>query len=306
MTPVQRSLARPGRVALERALSKLGHASRREARALIAAGRVAVDGRVVTDPLHEVVPERAVVAVDGQPVVRRARRVIALYKPRGVVTTRRDPQGRRTVFDLLGDAAAGLVAVGRLDLASAGLLLLTNDTRLADWLTDPANAIPRRYVVTVRGALTDDDGRRLVGGVDARPATGIAGRLRPARRTREPRASDDTAADGVERLGASVVQILKRSRRETHLVVTLTEGRNREIRRMCEAVGHEVTRLLRVGFGGIELGELKPGECREITDTELARACPRVPLGVANADLERQLSALSASEPETSEPQAER
>jgi 16S rRNA U516 pseudouridylate synthase RsuA-like enzyme len=166
--------ARPGHVALERALSKLGHASRRAARALVVAGRVTVDGRVQTDPLAQVVPERASIVVDGQPVARRARRVIALHKPRGVLTTRRDPQGRRTVFELLGDAGEGLVAVGRLDLASSGLLLLTTNTRLADWLTDPRHAVPRRYVVTVRGELTDDDAHRLTAGVESSASTGVA------------------------------------------------------------------------------------------------------------------------------------
>src|SRR5476649_2448165 len=137
-----------GYVALERALSKLSLASRKDGRALILAGRVFVNTRVVTDPLHPVVPERDTFRIDGgAPPVERSWRLIAFHKPRGVVTTRRDPQGRRTVFDLLGDEANGLIAVGRLDLASTGLLLLTNDTQLANRLTDPANGLTRRYVV---------------------------------------------------------------------------------------------------------------------------------------------------------------
>jgi 23S rRNA pseudouridine2605 synthase len=183
------------------------------------------------------------------------------------------------VFDLLGSVAEGLVAVGRLDLASSGLLLLTTDTRLAGWLTDPANAVPRRYVVTVRGELTDERARQLTAGVEVNATSGVAGRLRRGRR-----ALGAGGTPGGERVGASAVEIVKRSRRESHALVTLTEGRNREIRRMCEAVGHEVTRLLRIAFGGIELGDLPAGAWREVGDAELARAFPGAPLRMLNAD----------------------
>jgi 23S rRNA pseudouridine2605 synthase len=125
-------MVRRGFVRLDRALSKLGVVSRAEAQRLIADGKIAVSGRVVRDPAHLVVPERTPIAVSGRRVGRAPWRLIALHKPRGVVTTRRDPEGRRTVFDLLGDDGASLVAIGRLDLATTGLLLLTNDTLLAD------------------------------------------------------------------------------------------------------------------------------------------------------------------------------
>jgi 23S rRNA pseudouridine2605 synthase len=237
---------RPGRVPLNRALSKLGIASRSEATRLIVDGRVSVDGRVVRDPQAAVVPERVSIAIDGQPGVRAEWRLLILNKPRGVVTTRRDPQGRQTVFDLVDDAASHLVAVGRLDLATSGLLLLTTDTRLADWLTDPANAVARVYTVTVRGEVRDEDVARLTAGVEA----------------------------GGERLSAGEVQVRKRSRRETHLVLRLNEGRNREIRRLFEAIGHEVTRLKRVTFGGFDLGDLQPGRWREVTAAEVEQAIP--------------------------------
>jgi 23S rRNA pseudouridine2605 synthase len=227
-----------GHVALERAMSKLRLASRSEAQALIRAGAVTVNGRAVTDPLAGVVPERDVIAVHGKAQAAPAWRTIAFHKPRGTVTTRRDPQGRRTVFDVLGEAADGLVAVGRLDLATSGLLLLTSDTRLADYLTDPANAVVRRYVVTVRGEVSD--------------------------------AQRETLERGVGGLAAARVEIRKRSRRETHLIVELTEGRNREIRRLFAAIGREVTRLLRVAYGPIELGTLPPGQWREITAETLS------------------------------------
>lgn len=204
---------------------------------MIAEGRITVRGRVVTDPAFLVVPETARIVVDAVPAARTSWRTIAVNKPRGVVTTTRDPEGRRTVFDLLGDAGQGLVAVGRLDMASTGLLLLTNDTQLANRLTDPENAIPRRYAVTVRGFLTDEKVAALTKGIGG--------------------------------LRASRAIARKRSRRETHLMIELTEGKNREIRRMLGALGHDVTRLLRVAFGPIELGTLQPGEWREVTREEL-------------------------------------
>jgi 23S rRNA pseudouridine2605 synthase len=234
-------------VALDRALSKLGLASRTEARALITAGRVTVGGRIVTDPLHAVMPERAHIAIDDTPTTPvGVKRLIAFHKPRGTVTTRRDPDGRKTVFDVLGRVGDGLLAVGRLDYASTGLLLFTNDSQLAHRLTDPANAIVRRYVVTVRGRVSDEDARAMAAGVTVRLG-GAPARVR-----------------------ASRLEIQKRSARETHLIVELTEGKNREIRRLFAAKGHEVTRLLRVSFGGIELGTLQPGRWRKEDIGELA------------------------------------
>ncbi|HET9372190.1 MAG TPA: pseudouridine synthase [Vicinamibacterales bacterium] len=233
---------RRGRVPLARALSKLGLASRAQALDWIRAGRVAIDGRVVTDAALMVVPESVRVTIDGvaQRVGKPAPRLIAFHKPRSTVTTTRDPQGRRTVFDVLGDAGRGLRAVGRLDYASTGLLLLTNDPALADALTDPRHRVVRRYVVTVRGRVSDEMARRLETGIDARAAAG-----------------------GTERLQAATVTIRKTSNRETHLVVELTEGRNREIRRLFDATGHEVTRLHRITYGKFELGDLRPGDWRE-------------------------------------------
>jgi 23S rRNA pseudouridine2605 synthase len=228
---------KPGYVALERALSKLGAASRREARQLIGQGLVSVNGRIVHDPFAAVAPERDAILVRGERARRREWRTIAFYKPRGCVTTRRDPDGRRTVFDVLGDAGRGLVAVGRLDWATSGLLLLTTDTQLAERLTNPTNAIVRRYAVTVRGNVSPDTIARL--------------------------------HDDVDGLSAGRVTVRKRSQRETHLIVDLTEGKNREVRRLFSGVGHEVTRLMRVAFGPIALGSLSPGEWRAVRPEEL-------------------------------------
>jgi 23S rRNA pseudouridine2605 synthase len=236
----------PGRglVALDRALSKLGIASRAEARRRIAEGRVTVDGVVATDPSRLVVPERAAIRVDGRRAARARWRAIVLNKPRGTVTTRRDPQGRATVFDLLGAEGRSLVAVGRLDLATSGVLLLTTDTRLADRLADPATGIVRRYAVTVRGLVSGDSAARMVAGIAGLRARGVI--------------------------------VRKRSRRESHLIVELAEGKNREVRRLCLAVGHEVTKLTRIAFGGIELADLQPGQWRELTREAITRAFPEL------------------------------
>jgi 23S rRNA pseudouridine2605 synthase len=231
----------PGTVSLERALSKLGMASRSEARSLILAGRVSVDGRVVRAPAKAVVPEGLRIAIDGAACEAAAALTVVLHKPRGVVTTRRDPEGRPTAYDLVRDAGPHLQAVGRLDLASSGLLLFTTDTRLSAALLDPAGGVPRVYVVTARGSVDDASLARLSRGVV------IDGVLAAPRR----------------------VTLRKRSGRETHLLVELVEGRNREIRRLFAAVGHDVTRLLRVSFGGVELGTLLPGRWRPLTYDEL-------------------------------------
>jgi 23S rRNA pseudouridine2605 synthase len=230
----------PGRVPLARALSKLGRSSRSEAIELILAGRVAVNGRAVRDPARPVGPERDRLTVDGQEIERAKWRLILLNKIRGTVTTRRDPEDRPTVFDPLGEIGRGLITVGRLDRATSGLLLLTTDTRFANWLTDPATGIVRRYVTTVRGELTDADAARMTAGIDD--------------------------------VHAHQLHVRKRSARETHLVIELVEGKNREIRRLCAAVGHEVTALRRVAFGGLEIGDLAPGAWRDVSRDEVRRA----------------------------------
>jgi 23S rRNA pseudouridine2605 synthase len=213
-------------------VSKLGILSRAQATDAIRAGRVRVDGRLVTHPLHPVVPERVRIAIDETVPAPTVWRTLAFHKPRGIVTTRRDPEGRPTIYDVLGDAGRGLIAAGRLDLASSGLLLMTNDTQLANWITDPANEIPRVYVVTVRGEMRTD----LQG-----------------------------------------VTIRKRSKRETHAIVELRQGRNREIRKMFESIGHEVTRLKPIAFGGLALGDLQPGAWRSLTRAEARAAFPGAP-----------------------------
>lgn len=240
-----------GRVPLERALSKLGIASRTDARALILAGRVRVHGKPCSDPLLQVTPETAHIEIDGFKALAVERKTFLLNKPKGLVTTHSDEKGRPTVFSLLEKEKLHLIAVGRLDQATTGLLLLTNDTRLASWLTDPGNSIRRTYLVTVRGEVDASKIERLL-------REGIEDQ------------GDVLRPDGVE--------IQKSSGRESHLVVHLNEGKNREIRRIFAALGNEVIRLKRVAYGALGLGDLSPGLYREVSDEELLAAFPGLPI----------------------------
>lgn len=231
---------------MNRALSKIGVLTRSQATAAVLEGRVTVNGRVIRNPAAAVDLDRARIAVDDRRATRTPWRTILFHKPRGLVTTRRDPEGRPTVYDVLGDSARALVPVGRLDLATSGLLVLTSDRELADWITNPGNAVARVYLVTVRGKVSGEDAERLAEGVKS----------------------------GAERLQATRVTVRKVSNRESHLTIELREGRNREVRRLCAAVGHEVTRLKRIRLGGLELGRLAPGAWRELSREDVQRAFP--------------------------------
>lgn len=238
-----------GRVPLERALSKLGIASRSESRKWIEAKRVAVDGKIVSNPIQMVVPEKIKIEIDGIKIGVQEKIVIAVHKPKSVVTTRSDEKNRPTIYSVfdsnqLNINARYLAPVGRLDFASTGLILMTNDTRFSSWVTDPVNKVPRVYIVTVRGNFTLIDSEKLVNGI----------------------------VHQGEELGAVKIEILKSSGKESVLKVELNEGKNREIRRMMKEVNHEVTRLLRISFGGIELKDMRPGEYRVLEKSELVNA----------------------------------
>ncbi|MCC7137619.1 MAG: rRNA pseudouridine synthase [Planctomycetes bacterium] len=231
---------------LERVLSKWRVASRTQAQHLVRAGRVRVDGAVVLDPRRFVDPARARIEVDGVAVARRvaAPTWLALNKPRGVVSSTSDPQGRRTVMDLVAPPhPPGLAPVGRLDQASAGLLLLTDDAGTAARLLDPTSHVEKRYRVKVAARLAPEELARL--------------------------RQDTVTEDGLV-LGPMRVEVEAENPRSTWIVVTLREGKNRQIRRRIADLGHEVEVLVRTAFGPIELGDLAPGACRPLRPDEVA------------------------------------
>jgi 23S rRNA pseudouridine2605 synthase len=235
-----------GKVLLERALSKLGLASRGNARQWILEGRLRVNGEIVKDPLFLVVPEKTHFALDGKVLIPKRAALILLYKTKGVVTTCSDEKGRKTVYDLLPQNLHHMHPVGRLDMYTTGLLLLTNDTKLSSYLTNPDHKIRRVYLVSVRGELTQEEVDQLIMGVE----------------------------DSGDLLQAEEIQIRKVSGRESHLTVTLVAGKNREIRRMFQVFNHEVTALKRIAFGPFLLDDLPLGKWREFPMEELPKAFP--------------------------------
>jgi 23S rRNA pseudouridine2605 synthase len=225
---------------LAKYLAHAGVASRRGAETLIAAGRVSVAGEVVTDPARDV-DESTVVGLDGHPLAGPEPRVIlAVNKPVGVVSTTRDTHGRPTVVELVPARGLRLYPVGRLDAVSSGLILLTNDGELANRLTHPSFRVAKTYRAKLSGGPVPDRAlKALRGGVEL----------------------DDgpTAAARVRQLKGNLIEL------------TIHEGRNRQVRRMCAAVGHPVLELQRVGFGPLRLGALAPGGHRRLNAAEVER-----------------------------------
>jgi len=210
---------------LERVLSKAGMGSRKEARTWIGGGRVQVNGQVVRDPDVWVDLELDRIEFDGKPLRSEQRVYVLLHKPAGYLTTYRDPQSRPTIYDLLPDRERHLVHVGRLDFDTSGLLILTNDTQFAERLTNPEYHIPKTYLVEASRDLTDAELDVLRNGIELND-----GPTRPAR---------------VERVAESLFEI------------TITEGRNRQVRRMVEALDAKVVKLVRIAIGPIRIGELE-------------------------------------------------
>ena len=222
---------------LERVISKAGLGSRREARSWIAAGRVSVGEETVLDPDRWVDLELDRVGFDGEPLVPKEPVYLLLHKPAGYLTTYSDPEKRPTVFDLLPERDGFIFPVGRLDLDSRGLLILTNDSALAERITNPAHHVSKTYHVTAVSPVKDDELDALRRGIELSD-----GMTRPAL---------------IRRLGTDAFEI------------TITEGRNRQIRRMVEAIGHEVTSLIRVAIGGIGIGDLPEGAWRALSEAEI-------------------------------------
>ncbi len=235
----------PSNMRLNRLLALMGVTSRRKADELIREGRVSVDGKVVKELGTRIPPSYKEIAIDGVPVDKpsRKRKYYLLFKPTGVVTTLSDPEGRRSIGDLLAKRSRRLFPVGRLDYDSEGALLLTDDGELANQLLHPRNQIPKTYRVKVKG----------------KPKEGLIERLRKGVKLR----------DGWARPESLVRE--RAARENTWFVMTISEGRNRLIRRLWESVDHPVQRLRRTSFAGVKLGTLRPGEIRELTRTEIGK-----------------------------------
>jgi 23S rRNA pseudouridine2605 synthase len=222
-------------------LSKAGLGSRVDARRWIHDGRVKVNGTVVRNPDHWIDMERDRVRVDGRPLVARGRLYLLLYKPTGYITSYKDPHGRPTVYDLIADVGTFVSPVGRLDLDTSGLLLMTNDTRFAERVTNPDSHVPKTYLVKASTRLTDTQLQQLAAGIEL-----TDGPTRPANVSR-----------------------VRDSEKYTHFEITLTEGRNRQVRRMVEALGARVLKLVRVRIGPIAIGTLPIGKWRHLTPAEI-------------------------------------
>jgi 23S rRNA pseudouridine2605 synthase len=230
-------------VRLQKVLAAAGIASRRACEILISEGRVEVNSEIVVEQGRRVDPERDVIRVDGARIPPpRRHRYLALNKPRGVVTTMSDPEGRRTVADLVAVGGKDrLFHVGRLDTDTEGLLILTNDGDFAHRLAHPSYQVPKTYIAEVAGLVGEQALSRLRRGI--------------------------TLEDGPVR--PTSVKIVSTAGDKTLLKITIQEGRNRIVRRTMEAVGHPVRRLSRIGIGPVRLGNLKVGEYRDLTREEL-------------------------------------
>jgi 23S rRNA pseudouridine2605 synthase len=227
---------------LERVLSKAGIGSRVEARSWIHAGRVKVNGKLIRNPDHWIDMQRDRVRFDDQPLEARERIYLLLYKPTGYLTTYKDPEGRPTVYDLVADVGAFLSPVGRLDLDTSGLLLMTNDNQFAERVTNPQSHVPKTYLVKASMQLGDAQLDQLRDGIEL--------------------------TDGLTR--PAVVARVRDSAKYTHFEITLTEGRNRQVRRMVEALGARVLKLVRVRVGKIGIGKLPIGKWRRLTPAEVS------------------------------------
>ncbi|MBV8729804.1 MAG: rRNA pseudouridine synthase, partial [Acidobacteriia bacterium] len=248
MTPISSNTTKRRLKTLERVFSKAGLGSRSEARSWVGARRVRVNGKVIENPDYWVDLDRDRVTLDGKPLGQSAKTYVLLYKPKGFLTTYHDPEGRPTVYDLIRELRTWLAPVGRLDLETSGLLLLTNDTAFAERVMNPESKVPKTYQVKTATRLSEEQVAQLRGGVQL--------------------------SDGPAR--ALEVKILRDTPKYTHLELVLAEGRNRQVRRMIGAVGSKVLKLVRTAIGAIRIGELPIGKWRELTPEE-ARALVNEP-----------------------------
>ena len=233
-------------VRLQKFLADAGVASRRAAERLILEGKVRVDNRVIQQLGTKIDPDHQEVAVDGQPIRARRKVYIALNKPAGFLCTSKDPEARRIVHDLLPKEWANLHNVGRLDRDSEGLLFLTNDGAFSLHLTHPRYGIHKRYFAVVKGRITDVQLKRFTVGIE----------------------------DDGELIKAETARLLTSNNTRSSVELELAEGKNREVRRLFEALGHEVEQLVRTQIGPIRLGELPLGKWRTLSPAELKSLLP--------------------------------
>ncbi|MGA3098370.1 MAG: pseudouridine synthase [Bryobacteraceae bacterium] len=242
MAPASRKKLQRLPKTLERVLSRAGLGSRTDARSWISAGRIGVNGRVAHNPGQWVDLGRDLVSVDDKPLQAAEPVCILLHKPKGYLTTYRDPEGRPTVYDLVAGVGAWVSPVGRLDLDTSGLLLMTNDTGLAERISNPERKIPKTYLVGTATILSEEQLDRLRRGVELKDGPAKPAEVRRVR-------------DGA---------------RHTELEMTITEGRNRQVRRMMEAVDGKVLKLVRTAIGPLRIDGLALGEWRKLTKEELS------------------------------------
>ncbi len=226
---------------LERVFSKAGAGSRTDARKWISTGKVRVNGKVVQNPDHWVDQDNDKITLDGKPLRAASRSYILLYKPKGYLVSYRDPEGRPTVYALLGDVGKWLHPVGRLDLDTSGLLILTNDNDFAERVTNPDHKVAKTYQIKCSTLLGEEQIERLRQGVEL--------------------------GDGVTR--PAVVERLRDGPKHTFLEMTISEGRNRQVRRMLEAVDSKVSKLVRTAIGAVRIEDLVIGKWRNLTADEV-------------------------------------
>jgi pseudouridine synthase len=232
---------------LERVLSKAGLGSRTDARKWIGAKRVKVNGKLIQSPDHWVDLERDTVTLDGKPVRAPKKIYLLLYKPKGYITSYKDPEGRATVYDLIQDLGQWVVPVGRLDQDTSGLLLLTNDTHFAEIVTNPDFKVPKTYLIKTSTRLSDKQIEQLSKGV--------------------------ILSDGPTQ--PAIVKRVRDSAKYSFIEIIIREGRNRQVRRMIEAVGSKVLKLVRTEIGGVRIGDLPIGKYRELAPDEVRKLTPR-------------------------------
>jgi len=234
---------------LERAISKLGWASRKEAREMIIQGKVSVNGKVITNPSFRVDIKKDKIAIDGEILKPKRKIYIILNKPKGVVTTRKDELNRKTIYDIV-KIDSWVAPAGRLDMESSGLLILTNDNKFADFITNPNSKIPKTYLVKLNRKIKQEDILKLKIGVEI-TIDGKTYTTLPAN-----------------------VKVVKENKKTCWVEIEIIEGKNRQVRRMFEKLGYEVENLVRIKIGNFEDKNLKPGEWRFLKPDELKQIAP--------------------------------